>query len=131
MALSIFLAKLMGLYLVILSLALLINKQSLMTFINGIAQNTAIQMVIGLVMLVIGLMLILTHNIWQGTIWQIVVTVLAWIIAIKGFIYIAFPSLIQSMAKTYRKSTGILYFSLLINLLVGLYLCYYGFSLQF
>lgn len=124
---SLFLAKALGLYLLIISLSILFNKNRMPAIINGIIQNPALQLILGFNVLIIGILLVVSHNVWSGTTWQIVISVIAWIIFIKGLLYVAFPRVLQSMTNTFMSSTAMLYFSILVNLILGLYLCYYGF----
>lgn len=126
---SIFLAKALGLYLLIVSLSMLINKSRMPAIINGIIENPGLQLIMGLHILVIGILLVLSHNLWSGETWQIVITVIAWIVLVKGIINFSLPVLARTMSKSFLASTGMFYFSLLINFLLGLYLCYYGFML--
>ena len=124
---SLFLAKVLGLYLVIISLSMLINKNRMPAIINGIVQNPSLQLVLGFHVLVIGILLIISHNVWTGATWQIVISVIAWIAFLKGLLNVAFPQVAQSMARGFMSSVAMLYFSILVNFLLGLYLCYYGF----
>src|SRR3990167_9774635 len=100
---SLFLAKVMGLYFIIISLSVLINKNRMVSIINGIVGSPALQFVMGLNILVIGLLLIVSHPIWVST-WQVMITVVAWLVFIKGLINIAFPHLAQSMTKPFIQS---------------------------
>lgn len=126
MELSLFLAKVMGLYFVIISLSVLINKNRMPSIITGIIQNPSLQLVMGLNLLIVGILLIITHNVWVAS-WQVMITIIAWLVLIKGILNVAFPYLAQSMTKPFLQWRIILYISILINFLIGLFLCYYGF----
>lgn len=128
MDISLFLAKVMGLYFVIISLSVLINKNRMLSIITGIIQNPSLQFMMGLNILIIGIILILSHNVWVAS-WQIIITIISWLILFKGILNITFPSLAQSMTKPFLHSQVMPYISVLINFLLGLFLCYYGFML--
>lgn len=123
---SIFLAKLMGLYLVIISISVLINKNRMKSVIAELMKNSALQFVMGLNLLIIGLLLIISHNLWVSS-WPIIITIIAWAVFIKGVLNVTFPNLAQRMTKPFLQSQSIPYFAILINFLLGIYLCYYGF----
>lgn len=126
MSTSIFLAKLMGLYLVIISISVLINKSRMLSIIDEIMKNAALQFVIGLNILIIGLLLILSHNVWIQS-WPVIITIISWAVFIKGVLNVTFPTRAQRMTKPFLQSQSIPYFAILINFLLGIYLCYYGF----
>ncbi|MGX6643213.1 hypothetical protein [Legionella pneumophila] len=123
---SVFLAKAMGLYFLIISISVLINKNRMPSVISELMKNPALQFLMGLNILIIGLLLILTHNIWVLS-WQVIITIIAWAVFIKGVLNVAFPTLAQRMTKPFLQSQSIPYFAIFINFLLGLYLCYYGF----
>lgn len=126
MNISVFLAKAMGLYFLIISISVLINKNRMPSVVSELMKNPALQFLMGLNILIIGLLLILTHNIWVSS-WQVLITIIAWAVFIKGVLNVAFPNLAQHMTKPFLQSQSIPYFAILINFLLGLYLCYYGF----
>ncbi|MCW8418882.1 hypothetical protein OQJ18_03350 [Fluoribacter dumoffii] len=126
MNISVFLAKAMGLYFLIISISVLINKNRMPSVVSELMKNPALQFLMGLNILIIGLLLILTHNIWVSS-WQVLITIIAWAVFIKGVLNVAFPNLAQRMTKPFLQSQSIPYFAILINFLLGLYLCYYGF----
>lgn len=123
---SVFLAKLMGLYLVIISISVLINKNRMKSVIVELMKNSALQFLMGLNILIIGLLLIISHNIWVSS-WPVIITIIAWAVFIKGVLNVTFPNLAQHMTKPFLQSQSIPYFAILINFLLGIYLCYYGF----
>jgi len=126
MELSIFLAKVLGLYFLIVSVAVLINIDRVKSIVTGIMQNPPLQLIMGFNILVIGILLVVSHNNWRGG-WPIVITIVAWLIFIKGILNVAFPQYANAWAKPFIKSKSSLYISPVIYLLVGLFLCYYGF----
>ncbi len=123
---SLFLAKAMGLYFVIISISVLINRQNMSSVISEIMKNSALQLILGINILIIGLLLILSHNIWVFS-WEVIITITGWLIFTKGLLNVAVPNLAKRMAKPFIKSKKIPYYAILINFLLGLYFCYYGF----
>ncbi|KTD74270.1 hypothetical protein [Legionella tucsonensis] len=123
---SLFLAKAMGLYFMIISISVLINKNRMPSVISELMKNPAMQFLMGLNLLIVGLLLILTHNIWAFS-WQVIITTVSWAVFIKGILNVAFPNLAKYLTKPFLQRQSITYFAILINFLLGLYLCYYGF----
>lgn len=123
---SLFLAKVMGLFLVIYSLSMLLHPQNFISIVTGIFHQAAIQFTLGLNLLIIGTLMVVSHNIWDGT-WVMVVTIVSWLVFIKGILYISFPKSISAFSQAMLKDTQWIYVSAAINLLLGLYLSYMGF----
>jgi hypothetical protein len=96
------------------------------SIIAGIIKNPALQFIMGINVLIIGLFLTLSHNIWVSS-WQVLITIIAWAVLIKGVFYVTLPDLAQRFVKAFLQSQSTLYLAILINFLLGIYLCYYGF----
>lgn len=123
---SVFLAQVIGIYLVVLSLSLLMNMQNFTSVITGIFHNAALQFIIGLNLLIVGTLMVVSHNIWSMS-WTVVVTLLSWMVFIKGVFYIAFPKIVHAIAQPLIGCKMTMYVAGIVNLLLGLFLCYMGF----
>jgi len=128
MDVSYFLAQTLGVYLVILSLSLLNNPDNFISVISGIFHNAALQFLIGMNILIIGILMVVSHNVWTAS-WAVVVTILSWLIFIKGLLYIAFPKVIHAMSQPFLGSKNLMYAGAMVNLVLGLWLCYMGFMI--
>lgn len=128
MDISIFLAKVMGLYFIIISLSLLIIKNRMKSIISGIFRNSSLQFVMGFIILIIGLLLVISHNIWTNS-WQVLITIIAWLTLIKGILNLSFPKIIEKMTTPFLKSKILPYVSIMLNFLVGVFLCYHAFCI--
>lgn len=126
MDISIFLAKALGLYLVIISISMLINVSRFTSILNDIIDNPSLLLFSGALALIFGILLVLTHNIWQFD-WRVVITIIAWLSLIKGIIRVLFPQLSFGLIRYFSQNTTAYYLSGLISLLLGVFLCYFGF----
>lgn len=126
MDVTMFLAKSMGLFFVIYSLSMLLHPENFISIVAGIFHNASIQFIVAYNLLIIGIMLVVSHNIWDGT-WVMVVTIVSWLLFLKGFLYIMFPKSINALTQAIMKEKQWFYIDAAINLLVGLYLSYMGF----
>lgn len=126
MDVSIFLAQVLGVYLVVLSLSLLINVQNFTSVISGIFHNAALQFIIGLNLLIVGTLMVVSHNMWSMS-WTVVITILAWIVFVKGVLYMAFPKAVHAIAQPLINCKMTMYVAGIVNLVLGLFLCYMGF----
>ncbi len=121
MELSLFLAELMGLYLVIMAVAFLVNQKMLQKVIDDYEKIPGFTLVFGgAVALIMGLLVVLTHNVWVSG-WPVLVTILGWVTLIKGVSVLMFPSAMMGIAKKFHSAAS-RNGSLVIMLVVGLYL---------
>ena len=60
---------------------------------------------IALVILVVGLLVITTHNEWSP-LWRAIITFFGWAMAIKGALYLAVPALTKKMAGLFLTGRG-------------------------
>ena len=88
--LTIYLAKLLGLYCIILALTLSMNRQSAIATVNEWMRSPPLIMLTGAIALTIGLALVIGHNVWSGAL-PVTVTVLGWLTLIKGLTFLALP----------------------------------------
>lgn len=129
MELSIFLAKVIGIYLIIVSLALLINMKRFKSIIDDIMAHPGLQLVMGFNILIIGILLVVTHNIWVSS-WEVIITIIAWIAFIKGILNVALPNYAKKLVKHCTRSKNALLVIGIIDLVIGLFLCYTGFYIH-
>jgi len=121
---SLFLARIMGLYLVIAFVAVLINKKMISGLIKDTAKDTALIMFGGATALIIGLLVVLTHNVWTVG-WVGLITLLGWICLVKGALMLLMPQKAPSLSV--KMSDGLITFCSLIMLILGAFLAYIGF----
>lgn len=125
---TIFLSKLIGLYLILISLAMLTHKQSTLESIDTLAHNPPMLFVIGVIAVSAGLAMVLSHNVWSGGIIPIIVTLTGWLLLTKGALL-----LFLSSEAVYRLLLGgirfqqLFYLYMATVLLLGIYLTYAGF----
>ena len=105
MVTSIFLAKVIGFY-IILKLALVWkNYNRLPALVDGFKTNDALRISFGLLIMIMGLLVVLSHNVWT---WDFrgVITVVGWAVLGKGFL-VAYSNafLGATSALLYKKST--------------------------
>lgn len=125
MGLSIFLAKLFGLYLLIIPLIWIFRKDAINETIRAVAQNRALLAFSGAINLILGLAIIIGHPVWEMN-WRVIITLLGYLMLFVGFMRFAFTDFVQNRAQMLL-SHGYHWIILIISLLLGLILTYYGF----
>ena len=124
MILSNYLAALWGITIFVVSLSLLV-KQKVLGKLVAEMKNEAIMYFGGIFSLVVGIAMVLAHNVWVLN-WQVIITILGWLSLLKGLDVLFLPKRMKTRwAKMEKKQWFIIFLSLLI---FGLILIYFGFT---
>ena len=125
--LTIFLSRLLGLLMLVVSLAMFLHRQAMAETASLVVHDRPLLFILGLITLVAGLAMVLAHNIWSGGALPIVITLFGWITLIRGLILLLAPpdalvSLVESI--DFEKFFDV---PAAITFILGLYLTYMGF----
>ncbi len=88
---TIFLSRLLGLFFLTLVVAGITRGSTLADAAVAIADAPALLLISGMLTLVAGLAIILTHNIWRGGGAAVIVTIIGWAMLIKGAALLVVP----------------------------------------
>ena len=83
---TIFLSQLIGLFALFIAVSILVHKDSMIAIKNAILQDAAFFRAAGALLMLVGLAIVLGHNIWKRGLLALVVTVLGWILLASGMI---------------------------------------------
>jgi hypothetical protein len=126
MCLSSFLAQVIGIYLLLISFAMLFQQERFKKTIAELLASPPLLALTGSIGVVLGLLIVVSHNMWVSS-WQVVVTLFGWILLLQGCMRIFYPHRFVHMVKQIDVKLGYTLFSW-IWLLVGLYLIWMGFN---
>ena len=123
--LTVFLARFIGLFTVLLIVALLLRGSA--TVETAIADRP-LMLTYGIISLASGLAMILGHNVWSGGSLPVVVTLVGWLILAKGLLLLFLtPELLTRFFERMQYGDHI-YLYLAPSLVIGLYLTWAGFT---
>lgn len=125
MDLSIFLAKVWGLYITAVTLSLITNKSNLKLLFEAYRHSTVV-FFSGIVELLIGILTVLSHNVWVWD-YQGLITLFGWIALVRGLMRLFAPATASNWIRKYEKSGTVVYF-LVAAFIIGLYLIGVGFG---
>jgi hypothetical protein len=126
--LTIFLARFLGLYCIIVALAMMTRKQSAVAAIKALIGNPPLLLFVEMLGLAGGLAIVIGHNIWSGGALPIVITLLGWLMTIRGAILLVLsPDAINKLIGVLRYEERF-YFYMAGTLVPGVYLAVAGFS---
>ncbi|HVC51543.1 MAG TPA: hypothetical protein VND87_05945 [Stellaceae bacterium] len=128
MATTQFLSRLIGLAALILSVAMFVDRAPMIAAIDLMAQDPAALLLLGIAGIVAGLAIVLTHNVWKRGVWPLVVTLVGWLILIRGILMVTLPA--ELIARIYAAVHLADYYYLyaVLPLALGAYLTWRGFS---
>ena len=90
--LTVYLARLFGVYCVAVAAAMLVRRHETITTIKAMIDDPGAIMLAGVIALAVGVATILGHNVWTGGVLPVAVTLVGWTAAIKGAWLLATPS---------------------------------------
>ena len=122
---SIFLAKVIGLISVISAIAVMVRYKESLVFDEGAVKSPLFTFVSGFVFLILGVLIIVSHPVWTFD-WRIVITILGWLVFLKGIGRIFFPNAVKRMIEKKKDNRKFILGEIAV-FLIGLYLLYYGF----
>ncbi len=128
MELSLFLAQAWGIYLMVMSLALLINKQNVKLIFAAYRHSSTV-FFSGAIELLIGILTVLTHNVWT-TDYRLLITLFGWTALLRGIIRLFQPDLTTKFVKNFEKNAPIQWL-LFVALALGGYLAAVGFGILY
>ncbi|PSH05589.1 MAG: hypothetical protein CXZ00_00100 [Acidobacteria bacterium] len=124
-----FLGRLIGLYFILLSLAMTIHRQATVETMNALVRNAPELFLSGIIAVAIGLAIVLGHNIWSGGVLPVVVTLIGWLALIKGALLLFLsPEQTNRFLLAGLHYEQFFYFYTAFTFVLGAYLACAGFS---
>ncbi|MCX6702160.1 MAG: hypothetical protein NTX96_03140 [Candidatus Zambryskibacteria bacterium] len=119
MDITILVIKILGVYLVVSGLFLIIKGKTIPHLLKDFFDHPAIVYLTGIILIFLSSMYLIQYNIWNGT-WQVLVTIFAWIVMLKGLAYIFVPQLLSE--ASIKKSRSLFGVYGVVAIAIGLYL---------
>jgi hypothetical protein len=125
---TIFLSRLIGLFTLILSLAEAMHRAAIVAIADELINVPALLLISGMCTLLAGLAMVLSHNIWTGGATPVVVTVVGWVLLVRGIVFVAIsPDMAAEMLERVHFA-DYYYYYVTVSLCLGLFLTFTGFS---
>lgn len=116
------LAKISGLMCLLIGLSVL-NKNFMTTIVDEVLNNKALFWFIGFVAALIGSIVLAFYSTWSAH-WPVLLTIVGWLALLKGIAIMLFPGYMNHSVYRKFKASGIIMFSGVIAMLVGIILLY-------
>lgn len=123
---SVFIARIFGLCYLIIGAGFMFNRKVFQRVMEDFCKNAALLFYGGVLAFVIGVVIILTHNVWVAN-WTVIITIVGWIGLIKGIWIIVFPNTVSKFMQAYQKNENLLMVHSIGVLIFGAVLTFFGF----
>ena len=125
---TLILARLIGIYSLIIAIAMLVHKAEMIELAGELSQAPPLLFIGGMFTLLAGIAMVLMHNIWTGGAPPIVVTLIGWMLLVRGVIMVFVSP--GGAAGIYEALhfPQLFYGYVAVPLILGAYLVYAGFT---
>lgn len=124
MELSIFIARLIGAVYLALGFGILFNTRFYKKLFGDIMKDTIFAFTWGILAIIVGLVIIINHNIWEAS-WVVIITLVGWIGFLKGVFFLVFPKAVNFF-KSWFNNSGFLITIGVGSVIFGGILSYFG-----
>ena len=123
---SIFIARIFGLCYLVIGIGFVLNRKAFQKVMQDFCKNAALLLLGGISALVIGVVIILKHNIWAAN-WTVMITIIGWLGFIKGIWMTVFPNTVPKFMQAYQRNKNLPTVHSILALILGVVLTYFGF----
>lgn len=128
---SMFLVQIIGIYFLLVGISALAKPKEWQHVVKHLMEHehVAIAYLAGILTLIMGLIVVLNHNVWTGGAPTIIATIVGWLILVKGATYFLLPNHIW--VGWVRKLNSLKLYKIfgIIYIILGAYMVYNGFGL--
>ena len=125
---TIYLGRLLGLYMVAMSVGMLVNHRRTMAAIDEMSRSGPWMLFSGMVAIAVGLAVVLGHEVWTGGALPVLVSAMGWAALLKGLTLLLVPG--ERIAGAYKGAGFERYFSvwMVAVLALGLWMTWLAFA---
>ena len=127
MSLTTLLAKVLGIYLIIVGLAIMLRRQYFVPVFGAFVKERLTRAVVSLAQLLAGLFLVVAHNVWSPAP-AAIISLIGWLAVVEASVYLLLPDdMIEGFIRTFNTPSWYI-FGGLLAVIVGLWLAGVGFG---
>ena len=123
---TLFLAKMIGWYLIISGLFLMLRRDMIQSVLSELSHQKGLIIIVGMFTVILGLLMVISHNVWVLG-WALIVTLFSWVVLIAGLIRLFFPESALELGKKmvhYPRSLNIMS---ILSMVIGAFLLYFAY----
>ncbi|MFZ1177671.1 MAG: hypothetical protein WAO15_15645 [Mycobacterium sp.] len=122
-----FFSRVLGPFLVIVDVTAVARASDMQTLLSQFEANSMWAFVSGAFILLFGLIIVAAHQYWAGAA-AIIVSLLGWLIVLRGLLLVAFPKVFVSVANNMIGAQAWWISLCVVFALIGVYLTYVGWA---
>lgn len=123
---TVFLARYIGAFTIIETILMYLYRTGAQQRIYDVLYDRALAFTYGLITLAIGLAIVTTHNVWRGGLLTIVVTIVGWLLLVRGVVLQVIPPELAQTVLQALHFEPLYYAYLAVPLALGAYLVIAG-----
>lgn len=123
---SSFFAQVIGIYLILICLAMLLQHHRFKKIMTEIIGHPASMFICSATNIIFAVVILVPHDLWVAN-WHVLITIIGWLTLIKGVAGLYFPDKYAEICKKFMATRGYQIWTW-IWLLIGLYLVVMGFT---
>lgn len=127
---TLYLAEVLGWYLVIISLFVLLRYDQLRALAMDVMTQRGIVFVMAIITVILGLFLVVGHNVWVMG-WPVLVTLLCWMILLSGLARLFLMEKMMSWGQSMLNRPSCMRTAGIVYLVVGLFLLFNVYRMYF
>lgn len=117
-----------GPLLIVVSVAMLVNRATLLYAVRELAKSQGLILFAGILTLLAGLAIVRAHNVWALD-WTVIVTILGWLCIVGGIVRIVWPDRIAALSERVLESDTQFTVWAAVTALIGVFLTLKGYAL--
>jgi hypothetical protein len=123
---SLLLARLIGPTLLVIGAGMLINGAGYRAMADEFLRSRALIYIAGLLALVPGLAIVITHNVWTAD-WRVIITLFGWLAVLGGIFRLLMPQQVSNIGASIIARPGTLTFGGGVVVALGAILSFFGY----
>ena len=108
------------------ALSILVNPRSFRAIVTEATKSVSLVYLFGVLDFAAGSAIVLVHNVWT-TDWRVLVTLLGWLLVVRGLLRMFAPEQVKAYAATVLRRQNLYTASAVIIGVIGAVLCYFGY----
>jgi hypothetical protein len=118
---TMFLANIIGWFLVLVSLLLILRYEHFKSVASDIMAHPGLFFIWAIIAVILGLIMVSSHNIWIIG-WPVVVTIFSWMVLVGGLMRLFFPEEVIKIGRTMLKGSTKIHIMGILWLIIGIFL---------
>jgi hypothetical protein len=121
-------ARILGAWSLLAVVGMVANRQTTIAAVNAFFADPALMWAVGIFTVLVGIVIVLTHNRWSGGLLPVVVTLYGWLVLVKGLTFVWLPASAELAFYTALRFSEYFYVYFIVSLAIGAYLTFGGFK---